>query len=313
MKIVLPIFAIAAGILAAQWLGGAEWVTLSLSESPRESGSSTQASPAVNLAADDRATAILDRAIATLANAASFSSRLRHQVHLFDHDLIGAGFYEQKGRESDRRLRYELKMQLGDKLASQLQVVDERSLWTYRDTATGPLITQVDLSRVEAAEQKAYGASRSRSGIAGLPKLLEGLREHFVFTNVTPGFLGPTAVWSLDGTWRRERLSALFPDQATMLAAGTFEVGKQPQLPDRVVVFISQETMFPLRIEYHRRTGSGDDGTNEEFTPMVTLEFLDARFNEPIKDGEFAYQPGDHPVADVTENYLQARGLAAPK
>jgi hypothetical protein len=312
MKIVLPIFAIAAGVLAAQWLGAADWATLSLSGTSRESDPSTQVNAATSVTADDRATAILDRAIAKLADAASFSTRLRHQVHLFDHDLIGAGLYKQQGEGAERRLRYELKMQLGDKLASQLQVVDERYLWTYRDTATGPLITQVDLSRVEVAEQKAYGATSGRRAIAGLPRLLTGLRENFVFTNVTDGFLGPTPVWSLEGTWRMECLGALFPDQATVLAAGTMDFEKQPQLPERVVLFINQESMVPQRIEYHRRIGS-KDGTNVEFVSAVTLELLDPRFNDLIDDQDFVYQPGQHPVADITESYLQARGLAATR
>jgi hypothetical protein len=71
--------------------------------------------------------------------------------------------------------------------------------------------------------------------------------------------------------------------------------------------------MFPQRIEYHRRIGSKEDGTNGEFAPAVTLEFLDSRINEAIDDREFVYQPGRQPVADVTDSYLQARGLAAPK
>ncbi len=72
----------------------------------------------------------------------------------------------------------ELKIQLGDKLASQLQVVDDRYLWTYQDTLTGPLITQLDLKRIANAEQKAYGQPTLSNGnfaVAGLPKLLTGL------------------------------------------------------------------------------------------------------------------------------------------
>jgi hypothetical protein len=313
MKIVLPIFAIAAGVLAAQWLGAADWATLSQSRNRTESDSMAGMNAAATVPADDRATAILDRAIAAIADCKSFSARFRHQIHLFDHDLIGAGLYEQVGQGADRRLRYELKIQLGDQLASRLQVVDDRYLWSYQDTATGPLISQVDLSRVETAEQKAYGESRSRSVIAGLPKLLAGLREYFVFTKMENGFLGPTAVWSLQGTWRPERLSALFPDQATLLAGGTFDFGKQPQAPQHVVVFINQETMFPQRIEYHRRIGKGEGVDGVGFIPTSTLEFLDVQFNKPIDDRQFVYQPGHQPLSDVTESYLQARGLAAPK
>jgi hypothetical protein len=337
MKIVLPIFAIAAGVLAAQWLGAADPATISGpdfrsegapitarqpgdTEALQTSASSAEAiSPRVpaDNPASNQATAVLERAIATLAAATSVSARLRHRIHLFEHELIGSGLYEQQGQGNERRVRMELKIQIGDKLASQLQVVDDRFLWTYQDTLTGPLITQLDLKRVANAEQKAYGQStlsNGNSAIGGLPKLLTGLRDNFVFTKVEAGYLGASAVWALEGNWRPDRLSALFPDQQVKSAAGdVFDFEKQPQLPERVIVFITQETMFLQRIEYHRRSESVADDKNSGFAPVITLEFFDIRFNEPIDAPQFIYEPGPQPVAEVTDSYLQTRGLVGSK
>jgi hypothetical protein len=337
MKIVLPIFAIAAGVLAAQWLAAGDSTNHSdadfRSESapiaarqPGDTGTSASSAssneatsprvPADN-SASNQATAILDRAITVLADAKSLSARMRHRIHLFEHELIGTGLYEQQGQGSERRVRMELKIQLGDKLASQLQVVDDRHLWTYQDTLTGPLITQLDLKRVANTEMKAYGQSTLSNGnfaIAGLPKLLRGLRDNFMFTKVEGGYLGASAVWALEGNWRRDRLSSLFPDQQTNYAVGdVFDFEKKPQLPERVIVFVTQETMLPQRIEYHRRSDSMADDKNSGFAPVVTLEFFHIRFNEPIDLTQFIYEPGPQPVADVTDSYLQTRGLVGSK
>ncbi len=337
MKIVLPIFAIAAGVLVAQWLGAADSTTNSDADFRSESApitarqpgdAETSASSASSIEANsprvpadypasNQAATVLERAIAVLAEATSVSARLRHRINLFDHELIGSGLYEQQGQGSERRVRMELKIQLGDKLASQLQVVDDRYLWTYQDTLTGPLITQLDLKRIANAEQKAYGQPTLSNGtfaVAGLPKLLTGLRDHFVFTKVEGGYLGSTAVWALEGTWRPDRLPALFADQPTNGAVGdVFDFEKKPQLPERVIVFITQETMFLQRIEYHRRSDSMPDDKNSGFAPVVTLEFFDIRFNEPINVSQFIYEPGPQPVADVTDSYLQTRGLVGSK
>jgi hypothetical protein len=359
MKIVLPIFAITAGALAAEWLGAADSATLSepvfqsesdpsaamrrvavvaaesgtkrslinddrnqppAGETSQTTAKSTEAQSAgvhSRIPSSNQATEILDRTIATFVEATSISTRLRHRIHLFEHELIGSGLYEQQGQGDQRRLRLELKIQLGDKLASQLQVADDRYLWTYQDTSTGPLITQLDLNRVETAQRKAYGQSTLSSGhfaTGGLPKLLIGLRDNFVFTKVEGGYLGTSAVWALEGSWRPERLSVLLPDQQARLASGdTVDFNKQPQLPERVVLFVTQETAFPQRIEFHRRTGGNGGDKNPEFAPAVTIEFLDVRFNEPIDVRQFVYQPGRQPVADVTESYLQTRGLAESK
>ncbi len=337
MKIVLPIFAIAAGVLVAQWLGAADTTTNSDADFRSESApiaarqpgdtepsassaSSIEANsprvPAGN-PASNQATAILERAIGTLAEAVSVSARMRHRIHLFEHEVIGTGLYEQQGQGSKRRVRMELKVQLGDKLASQLQVADDRFLWTYQDTLTGPLITQLDLKRVANAEQKAYGQSALSNGnftISGLPKLLTGLRDNFEFTKVEEGYLGSTPVWALEGTWRPDRLASLFPDQQANSAAGVvFDFEKKPQLPERVIVFITQETKFLQRIEYHRRSDSTADDKNSGFATAVTLELLDVRFNEPINVSQFIYEPGSQPVADVTDSYLQTRGLVGSK
>ncbi len=71
--------------------------------------------------------------------------------------------------------------------------------------------------------------------------------------------------------------------------------------------------MFLQRIEYHRRSDSMADDKNSGFAPVVTLEFFDIRFNEPINVSQFIYEPGPQPVADVTDSYLQTRGLVGSK
>jgi hypothetical protein len=76
---------------------------------------------------------------------ASIAASLRYRIQLFDSELIGSGLYQQAGQGSERRIRMELRTQLGEETTSRLQVCDGDALWTYVEAPDGTQLEWLDL------------------------------------------------------------------------------------------------------------------------------------------------------------------------
>lgn len=259
--------------------------------------------------------ALLSRAQARIAECRSLEANLRHRVALFGNELIGAGLYQQQGQGSELRLRLELRTQLSDKPASQIQVRDRNYLWMYEDVAT-PTLLRVDMARVQAAQRQKAGLD-SRSPVAelalgGMSKLMAGLRASFRPVSVVPGHLENVPVWAIELEWKPEMLAVLIPEQAAAAATGpTFDLSKLPQMPERAMLYLNQQHFFPERIEYQRRSWDGRAGEGRgAYRPIVSVDFIGVKFDEPIDERQFEYQPPPQlaPV-DITEEVLKMRGL----
>jgi hypothetical protein len=339
MKIIFAIFAIAlaAGLFTIldQPAPDPSPAPLALSDG---TGNLPQAKPQVgqngptgesHIAAPLDATAkLLPFAQERLENVGSISALVRYRARLFESDLIGSGLYQQAGQGAERRLRLELKTQLGDKTAVELQVCDGEALWTYREGINESRLERLDLRRVRMAQQQAAQATSltpiSELATGGLPKLLSGLQTSFRPLSAEEGYLGDVAVWAIELEWMPSVLAALVPEQQAQINAGKpCDFSQLPQMPERVVVFLGHDDLFPRRIEFRRRTdessGSGSagqgsaspaaEGQGGVFAAAVTLEFTDVRLNQLIDPRQFVYAPGQLGPNDVTDAYLRNRGL----
>jgi hypothetical protein len=147
-------------------------------------------------------------------------------------------------------------------------------------------------------------------GLGGLPRLLRGLDAAFDFTAAEAGTWGrqKRAVWRLEGTWKRDRLAWMLPAQKAAMEAGKApDLSKLPEhLPDRVVLYLGQDDMFPYRVEYHRRKADEDEDTPAR--PLVVMELYDVALNVPISRSHFTYSPGNAEFTDQTEAYIKALG-----
>ena len=259
--------------------------------------------------------ALLAAAIRTLEGRDSISAEIQQEVDLFDKQLVGSGIYLEQRRGPLRLLRMELKLPLADRASSQVQVCDGTYLWIYR--SAGEKIS--DLSRIkvdeanralEEAEATAGPAdSGLLPGLGGLPKLLRGLHQTFEFTTADRGTFDGVPVWRLQGRWKPECLLDLLPDQRK-----TLEAGKLPNLellpehlPDRVVVLLGQDDLFPYRFEYRRslpnKEGKSPDETS---SPLVTMQLYNVQINTPIDPNRFIYNPGDLEPTDATDAFIKS-------
>ena len=280
---------------------------------------STQ-SPASDARAGGAGDDLLRAARERLDRYASLTALVRYRITMFDNELIGAGMYQQAGQGSERRYRLELKTQLGDKLTSLLHVCDGETLWTYRERPTGAQgaqLERLDLRRVRAAQSEATRLPPSSPveelATGGLLKFLEGLQLSFRPLRAEAGRLGDMPTWAVELEWRPAVLATLLSEKHEQSNARGADLSKQAQIPERVMIYLGHEDLFPRRVEFRRRAseeqadGGIGQGRAGEFVPAVAVEFTDVRFNEPIDPRQFEY--GAASAVDVTEAFLRSRGL----
>jgi len=249
----------------------------------------------------------------------------RHQIDLFDHQILGAGHYYQQGHGLRRLSRFELRSQIGNRTTTLFEVSDGNYFWTFRENSVATTLTRVDLLRVSQALEQSRRAAPAiaarEPAIGELPKLLAGIADDFRFERVVDGRLGDRPVWVVEGIWKPEKLIEAVPDQKANIEAGRpLDLKRLPtQLPERIVLSIGQTDLFPYRIEYLRRTsnsavdGAGQGGGAPGYRAIVSMEWFDVQINRPIDPQKFVYQPTGW--TDATEVFLKALNLApaAPK
>ena len=149
--------------------------------------------------------------------------------------------------------------------------------------------------------------------LEGLPKLVANLNEAVAWTGVRQGNLDQVSVWQLEGTWKPAALAQWVPDQRDKITAGeAVNWNALPaQLPDRVVLTLGHDDLFPYRIEYFRQPPpSKDYPAGSKSTLLATLEFFEVRFGGAIPPQRFVYQPGNRPFTVGTDEYLKQLGIS---
>ena len=248
----------------------------------------------------------------------SISARLRQKIHLLDHELIGSGSYEQMGRQEQRRFRLELKVPVGDSMSSFQRIHTGKYLWVCEELGSQTTLAQIDVElvrRLVAQRQNSRAGSGPAGGIAmpleGLPKLLANLNDSFQFSIVRQGYLDQLAVWQLEGTWKPAVLAEWVGKQKEKVLAGEPINWKAlpPQLPQRVVLTLGHDDLFPYRMEYLRESAAGKQNDPSGLGTIATLEFFEVRLGGPISPQRFVFQPGNRTVVNGTEAYLKQLGI----
>jgi hypothetical protein len=258
-----------------------------------------------------------------VANEPAISAELRYRIDAFGHELIGTGNYLQYGAGTDKLLRLDLRMQVGDKPATVQEVRGEESYWIRRDVPPiPPSLGRVDLRQLRKSLAQASPPSAGDvmpQGdwimLGGLSRLMANLDQSFAFSPPTADELQFTAgdgktvvrlpIWLVSGQWKPERLDAL----------AEREPGKSralpEQLPDRVELLLGRTEdilpLFPYRVTYWRTPSRGKNDKSQEPLPpreLLTLEFFNVS-RKKMDPREFQYQPGDQDVQNLTPFYVQ--------
>ena len=267
---------------------------------------------------------IVAEAAKRVAAEPAISAEMRYRIDAFGHELVGTGSYLQFGPAAEKLLRLDLKMQVGEKLATIQEIRGADAYWVRRDVPPAvPSLGYVDLRqlRKSAATTTAAGPSSIMPQddwimLGGLARLVAALDQNFAFDPPKADEIRFTAadgasvvrlpIWTTSGTWKPSRL-------ATLAERNPKKPASLPeQLPDRVELVLGRTDdvlpLFPYRISYFR-TPSPDKNAPQDAPPLAPRELLTLElFNvsrKPIDPREFQYQPGDQDVKNLTPYYVQ--------
>lgn len=249
---------------------------------------------------------ILKRAIAQMHSETRFQAAVRHRIDMFDQNLVGAGHYRQFGNGSIKRLRFELKIQVGENTASVVQVCDGRHLWTRENLADSTSLSRIDVRYISDALQKQEQKDAQHStgvlaanwganiAMGGIPRLLASLQSSFHFTSTSEATYEDVPVWVLVGKWK--------PEVREQIAAKFGSAKKFPtHLPDAVRIVLGRDVEFkfiPREIQYLKVA------SDKTVTPMVSLQLYDITRLVDMNASQFEYQRGEQVIVDRTQAFL---------
>jgi hypothetical protein len=251
-----------------------------------------------------RAGDLVEQALRQLASHQTVAAAINLTSSVFGESLVASGQYLQ-GPKDSRRLRMELKVQLGEKVCSLQQISDGQALWIRRTTITQSFLGRVDVPRALVALQQAdLRPTVEGLALGGLPLLLDSLYRGVEFRAARTDRLGAMPVMVISGTWKPSLLVHFLPDQREAIEAGTpADLGRMPAYaPNEVEVFLGRDDLFPYKIDFlHSRTpgtrASGD-------RVLASIKFVDVKIDAPIEASQFIYQPGEIVPIDETAAFV---------
>jgi hypothetical protein len=257
---------------------------------------------------------IVSLAAAQMTMHPSLEAKMRQRVGIREQYLVGSGAYLQLRDGADVRFRWELRLQVGERLTSLQHITDNRYLYIRRDIGETKSISRIDLKRVQEAQANSDAENPPLSyvslGIGGLAQLLHGLAENFAFGEPESETISGVNVWRMSGRWKPEMLAKLLPDQsATILAGQELAMEQLPsQLPDRVSLVVGRDgplPLFPYRVEFARL----DRETNKPQS-MLIMELFEVRLRPDLDPRLFEVPDSEPDLVDATDAYLRKHGLA---
>jgi hypothetical protein len=333
MSQILPIFTLVLTISIG--LFPATNIALSVDDLPKTGGSSLNSrQPATvsnNKPAQTRsnpisqkiayAQAILKRAIEQLESRHSIAADLGCRVDILGQKLTGRGVYREVRSGPIPLVRTEMTFPMQPQPGVIAQVCDGDYLWTYRNLAQVESLERVDLIEVERALNESgsdttdgpsdylssIGGGYGPAGIlgaGGLSRLLREIDGAFACQFIEETELAGNPVWRLEGKWRAAPLAKILGTSAKKICQLTHEkyLERRPDhLPDQVVLLLGKQDFFPYRIEYRQ---IADPETNKGKT-IVAIQLMRVKFDGPINEACFDYQPGELEFEDKTGLFLE--------
>jgi hypothetical protein len=237
----------------------------------------------------------------------SVQAKLRETVSMGPRRFRGEGTYI-AGQYP--RLRLELALDVGGTQGELLEVCDGTILWTVQQIA-GPKsiapevqVARTVISDVTEALESTMDVPETfliaGLGVGGLPALLASLERSMTFEAIRELEEDGVKFTVIQGRWSDEYLDRL--------TGGQEDVQLPAYMPDHVRIYFDNQTQFPTRILYLRRSEPGA----KTFVPLLSLEFSEVVLDAPVNDELFQYTPGaDVKVRDRTGEYLKLIEQAA--
>lgn len=266
---------------------------------------------------------LLKQARAALETHRTIQATIHERIHLYGQELVGKGdFFQAPGRNL---LKLDLTLNVDGHDFYVQQRCDGHYYWLQKCVDGVPRVTRVDVRRVEAA--RAAHANKTGAGpavklasgprplpmlgLGGMVTLLEQLDTWCMFSKVTqvkPHGSNESPAYMLEGTWKPDRMLFWLPDQKPAFEQGQpFNIDKLPaMLPDRVLVFLGRDDLFPRRIDFDVSESRASDDT--ERPPLVRIHFEDVQFDQSRDPKDFTFESSIAAPVDDTDGYLLRHG-----
>jgi hypothetical protein len=244
------------------------------------------------------AIALVERARDRLFQRSSVQARLVETVSIGDRKFRASGSYT-AGRFPKLRLEFDLAV--GETTGTLREICDGQMLWTIQQItgAAGapdePQVSRTVIREVlEAADQSPQAPEAvliASLGVGGLPALLASLQRAMDFVPPRRGEADGRAYSVVQGAWNQEYRARWGSD-----------VELPPYVPDAVRIYFDDETLFPSRVLYLKRTAP----EASTYRPLLSLEFSDVVLDGPVDENRFQFRPSDPTkVYNRTKDYLR--------
>ncbi len=280
-------------------------------------GTADQAAAAARPAEETaRAERIVSSSLTMLAQADSFSARLRQKARVGDRVLVGTGRYVQSGRGEDQRYRFESTLTCDTETFELVEVCDGIFAWTFRHYGTDPpQLERLDVRRVreKLGQLRAPEPVTASPYLGGLQRSLGTLRQWFRFVAAEPAEIDGLPVWVVEGRWHPEWLKAILPDlaEAARRPGGITPAELPDGVPWAVRFCIGRGDLVPHRVEWLAVPGPRPvaDGEPEA---IAVLDLQEVRIGGPVDAGAFVYRPAAEGLIDMTDAHVAGLGLMRP-
>ena len=256
---------------------------------------------------------LLRNAVQAVTTESNLQASVRHKINLFDRQLVGTGHYSQFGEGPIKRLRLELKTQVGKATTSITQVCDGRHLWLRENFPDSVQLSRIDVRQVRSRLEQLPRTDKSNQSdlaithwganiaMGGLPRVLAAVEDSFNFSVVQRTTFEDVPVWVILGQWKpevRDEIQSRFRVRRGNLMT---------HMPNEVRIVLGRDEQFqyfPREIKY-LRVVEGVTGEIETATTLVTLQFYDYTRKVAMNRSQFDYQRGDQIVVDRTQAFLE--------
>ena len=256
-----------------------------------------------------RAERMLASSLAMLAQADSFSARLRQKVRVGDRVLVGTGRYVQSGRGEDQRYRFESTLTCDTETFELVEVCDGLFAWTFRHYGTDPpQLERLDVRRVreKLGQLQAPEPVTASPYLGGLQRSFGSLRQWFRFVSAEPAEIDGLPVWVVEGRWNPDWLHVILPDvsAAARRPGGITPADLPDGVPWSVRIVVGKSDLLVRRVEWLAIPGTRPVG-ERPVEPIAVLDLFDIQVDGPIDAAAFFYQPATTGLIDLTEEHLK--------
>ncbi|MBI2480835.1 MAG: hypothetical protein HYV60_20075 [Planctomycetia bacterium] len=229
---------------------------------------------------------VVAQAAAQMTLHPSLEAKMRQRVGIGEQYMVGSGAYLQLRHGEDVRFRWELRLQVGERLTSLQHITDNRYLYIRRDIG-------------------------ETKGVGGLSQLLHGLADNFAFGNPESATISGVNVWRMNGRWKPEVLAKLLPAQSEAILAGQSPAADSLplQLPDRVSLVVGRDAplaLFPYRVEFTRL-----DSESNQPRSMLIMELFEVRLRPDLDPRLFEVPDSEQDLVDETDWWRRNSGEGA--